>query len=140
MRCTRYKKVRMKGNGLVKRCAKYAGRKRTHGYRKRSSAKRRTSGYRRPSAKRRASGRHVYRRGHRPFNKGKHCIRFKTNKRGIRTCASYGGTPRGAAGYAKWWGSALDQRNRERVAAPTSSVQDRLRAYKASKFYGQMRT
>lgn len=126
MYCTRYKKVRMKGNGLVKRCAKYAGRKRRAvGYRKRSAAKRRASG--------------GYRRGHRPFNKGKHCVKFKTNKRGIRTCASYGGTPKGAAGYAKWWGSALDQRNRARVAAPTSSLQNRLRAYKAAKFYGQKR-
>jgi hypothetical protein len=76
------KKVRMKGNGMVRRCAKYSGRKRrASGYRKRSTSKRRASGYR---------------RGHRPFNKGKTCKTWQTNKRGIRSCKSYGGKPRRA--------------------------------------------
>jgi len=81
MHCVRMKKVRMKGNGMVRRCAKYSGRKRrAGGYRKRSAAKRRASG--------------GYRRGHRPFNKGKTCKTWQTNKRGIRSCKSYGGKPR----------------------------------------------
>jgi hypothetical protein len=124
MHCIRRKKVRMKGSRkLVLRCAKYSGRKRrASGYRKRSSTKRRASG--------------GYRRGHRPYNKGKSCVAWKTNKRGIRSCASYGGAPRGArAAYSSWWGSAMDARNRERVhVASSPSLQNRLRAYKASKY------
>lgn len=33
-----------------------------------------------------------YRRGRKPFNRGKKCVAYAVNKRGHRTCRSYGGT------------------------------------------------
>lgn len=76
MRCTRYKRVRVRGGGMQRRCAKFSGgRPRARGYRKSKSRKRANS----------------YRRGHRPFNKGRKCVSTGVNKRGIVTCRSYGG-------------------------------------------------
>jgi hypothetical protein len=64
-KCKRFKRVRMRGDGWVRRCASYRG------------AAPKTSRRRR-------------RRGRRPFNKGKRCVEFGVNKRGRRTCRSYG--------------------------------------------------
>ena len=71
MRCARYKKVRMKGNGMVWRCAKYSG---SHS----RSKSRRRRGYRR----------------FRPFNKGKKCLHMGLGRTGKPVCRSYGARPR----------------------------------------------
>ena len=70
MHCVRMKKVRMRGNGMVRRCAKYSGGSR-------SKSKRR-GGYRR----------------HRPFNKGKKCVHMGYGRTGKPVCKSYGARPR----------------------------------------------
>jgi hypothetical protein len=83
MRCVRYKKVRMKGNGLVRRCAKYKG-----GPPRRKGLYAKAGGYRRKKSR----SKRGYPRGHRPYNKGKSCVSWGLNKRGVRTCRSYGAT------------------------------------------------
>lgn len=116
MRCIRFKRVRVRGAGIQRRCAKYSGRKRprSRGYGK---AKRRASGgYRK--AKRIGS----YKRGHRPFNKGRRCVSKGVNRKGRVTCRSYGG--RGAkskgrgrmSSMAKVWG---DIQSRQRANVET---------------------
>lgn len=62
--CTRYKRVRVRGAGVQRRCAKYSGSHRA------SSTKRH--------------------RGRRPFNKGKHCVEYGVGKHGKVVCRSYG--------------------------------------------------
>lgn len=75
MHCARKKYVYSKKlRKRVKRCASYSG-----GYRRRASSRRRRGGYR---------------RGHRPFNKGRSCVSFGVNRLGRRSCRSYGGQPR----------------------------------------------
>ena len=59
--CKRYKRVRMRGNGIVRRCASYGA--------KRGS----TWGHRR-----------------RPYNRGKKCVEMGLNRLGKPTCRSYG--------------------------------------------------
>lgn len=81
MRCTRYKRVRVRGQGTAKRCAKYSGGKR------RASS----SGSRRKGSKRRKS---AYKRGHRPFNKGKKCVSMGRSRSGRPVCRSYGAVRR----------------------------------------------
>ncbi len=75
-KCLRRKRVKMRGNGYVMRCAKY-GPKRGGGSRskKRSKSRKRRTGYR---------------KGHAPFNRGRRCVEKGLNKRGIVTCRSYG--------------------------------------------------
>jgi MYXO-CTERM domain-containing protein len=64
MRCTRFKRVRVKGRGIQKRCAKFSkGRAKTAS---------RSRGYKR-----------------RPSRKGRKCKAFGVNKRGRVTCRSY---------------------------------------------------
>ena len=111
-RCTRYKRVRSRFGGTVRRCAKFSGRAK-NGRRKsrRSGMARRGShcvrykrvrvrggGTQRRCAKfsggsrRSTRTRSRYRRGKRPFNKGKKCVRKGVNKRGFVVCRSYGST------------------------------------------------
>ena len=116
MRCTRFKRVRSRHGGTVRRCANFSGGKRRRA---------RAAGGRR---RRRGGG---YRRGHRPFNKGKRCKRLGVNRRGIVTCRSYGGRRRARRGYRRLvtspsaaarttaWGNRL--RARLRVGRPTSA-------------------
>lgn len=73
-KCLRRKRVRVKGRGYAMRCAKY-GPKRSGGKSRSKSRGRRKTGYR---------------KGKRPFNKGVSCKVWGVNKRGIRTCRSYG--------------------------------------------------
>lgn len=63
-RCTRYKRVHVKGQGYARRCVKFGGRK--------------------------TSARRKHRRGKRPFNKGKKCVEFGLDRRGRIRCRSYG--------------------------------------------------
>lgn len=70
MRCTRYKRVRVRGGGIQRRCAKFGG------GRARSSSSRKRRGYK---------------RGHRPFNKGRKCTSFGVGKHGKPVCRSFGG-------------------------------------------------
>ncbi len=70
--CTRYRRVRSKYGGTVRRCARFSG-------------KARRGGYRRPKR--------GYKRGHRPFNKGRKCVAYRMTSGG-RRCASFGGRPR----------------------------------------------
>lgn len=74
-RCVRYRRVRVRGQGMARRCVKYAGR-RSAGYSRKGKSRSKKRGY--------------FRRGHRPFNKGKRCVEWGRNKRGKRTCRSYG--------------------------------------------------
>jgi hypothetical protein len=85
-KCTRYKRVRVKGQGMARRCAKFGSRRSKAGKRRRSS----------------------YRR--RPFNKGKTCKIYgyhfnKKAQRSVRYCASYGSMSgwqqKRAKGYGK---------------------------------------
>lgn len=69
-RCVRYRRVRVRGQGMARRCVKYAGRSAG-----RSRKKKRRGGFR---------------RGSRPFNKGKKCVAWGRDRRGRRTCRSYG--------------------------------------------------
>lgn len=74
MRCTRYKRVRSKYGGTVRRCANFSGSPRS-----RSGKSRRRK------------------RGKRPFNKGRRCVDFGTRLsptgRPMRYCRSYGASP-----------------------------------------------
>jgi hypothetical protein len=65
-KCKRFKRVRMRGDGWVRRCASYRG------------AAPRTSRRRRRRSRRR------------PFNKGVRCKDWGVNKNGKRCCRSYG--------------------------------------------------
>lgn len=70
MRCTRFKKVKVRGRGIQRRCAKFGkGRAKSAG---------KSRGYKR-----------------RPARKGKRCKLKGVNKRGFLTCRSYGGKKRG---------------------------------------------
>ncbi len=114
-RCSKYKRVRSKFGGTVRRCASFGGRssngRRKRRYRRKGMARRgghcvrykrvkvKGQGYARRCAKyaggsrRRASGgRSRYRKGRRPFNKGKKCVRMGVNSRGKPVCRSYGST------------------------------------------------
>lgn len=64
-KCTRYKRVYVRGQGYARRCARFGRRKSTAGRRKR-------------------------RRGFRPFNKGRKCKEKGYNKHGKLVCRSYG--------------------------------------------------
>lgn len=70
-KCIRRKRVRVRGQGMALRCVKY-GAKRSGG----GSRSRRRKGYR---------------RGHRPFNKGRKCIEKGLNRRGRVVCRDFGG-------------------------------------------------
>lgn len=118
MRCTRYKRVRSRFGGSVRRCANFSG-GRARGYRRRGRGRRGAHcvAYKRvPSryfqklvvrcanfvgGRRRGRGRKRggYRRGHRPFNKGMKCRTFKMVRgrggRLFRRCASFKGGPYG---------------------------------------------
>ena len=80
--CRRFRKVRVKGQGMARRCVKYSGRRT---YRRKTTAARR----RRRTTKRRATG---------MAKKGSHCKRFKRvrlrrkvgGRRYVRRCASSG--------------------------------------------------
>jgi hypothetical protein len=113
-RCTRYKRVRSKFGGTVRRCASYSGR--SSNGRRRKYKKRRRSGmarkgshcvrYKRVRIKgggtvRRCAkysggrGRRRYRKGKAPFNKGKKCVAWGTAIRKgkvVQVCKSYGST------------------------------------------------
>lgn len=67
MRCLRKKRVRSKLGGTVMRCAKFSGGRRG---KPRSRAR--------------------YRRGKRPFNKGKTCVAMGRSRTGKPVCRSYG--------------------------------------------------
>lgn len=130
-RCTRYKRVRSRFGGTVRRCAKFSGRSsngRRRGYRRRRSGMarrgshclrfkrvpsvyggtvRRCSAFGGRSRKRRGG----YRRGHAPFNKGRRCLskkRVYSRRLGryVTRCASFGGGRRGAVsaptGLFRW--------------------------------------
>lgn len=75
--CKRRQRVWVKGQGWAWRCKSY-------------------SKGRRSSGSRRSSSRSGYRRGHRPFNKGKTCVEVGINKLGRLTCRSYGAVYGGA--------------------------------------------
>jgi len=99
MRCARYKKVRMKGNGLVRRCAKYKS-----GPPRRKGLYAKAGGYRRKKSR----SKRGYPRGKRPYNKGRHCVEKGINKRGHVTCRSYGAT----------YGGKKKNRRRSRPSTP----------------------
>jgi len=83
MHCTRRKLVYSKKlHKKVRRCVSFSGRTRGRKSRRRAG----------------------YRRGHRPFNKGKHCVAYALNKRGVRSCVSYGGS---GARKSRLFGPAL---------------------------------
>lgn len=116
-RCVRYKRVRSRSGGTVRRCAKFSGRSsngRRRGYRRRRTGMARRGSHctrykrvrsrfggtvrrcasfsGRSRAVRRRGG---YRRGHRPFNKGRRCLMKKRVysprlRRYVTRCASYG--------------------------------------------------
>jgi hypothetical protein len=74
-RCVRYKRVRVRGGGIQRRCAKYSG----------SSRRRKTTRRKRTYGRRRAAG---------MAKRGSRCLRFKRVRvRGqgyARRCAKYG--------------------------------------------------
>ena len=104
--CVRYKRVRSRFGGTVRRCAKYGrARRKASASRRKSTYKRRRTTARKTRTcvrfgrnrngvrvcrkyTRTASG--GYRRGHRPFNKGRKCVAWKRTAAG-RKCASFGG-------------------------------------------------
>ena len=67
MRCRKFKRVRKKGGGTVRRCASFGKGK----------------ARKRPASRSR-------KRGKRPFNKGKKCVAMGVNRAGRLTCRSYG--------------------------------------------------
>ena len=64
-KCSRYKRVYVKGQGYARRCARFGRRKSTAGRRKR-------------------------RRGFKPYNRGRKCVEKGYNKHGKLVCRSYG--------------------------------------------------
>lgn len=140
-RCVRYKRVRSRFGGTVRRCAKYRGRSsngRRRGYRRRRSGMARRGSHckrykrvpsvyggtvrrcadfsrgRRRSRKRRGG----YRKGHRPFNKGRRCLMKKRVysprlRRYVTRCASYGGgETRFMRAFTRTYGEAVVPRSR----------------------------
>jgi hypothetical protein len=95
-KCTRRQKVRVKGQGMRFRCVSFGPKRSGGGYRKRGS-------------KRYAGG--LYRKGRRPYNKGKSCVDYGVNKRGVRTCRSYG----------KVYGPGMKNRRKSRIYGPQAA-------------------
>jgi hypothetical protein len=122
MRCTRYKRVRSRFGGTVRRCANFSG-GRKRGYRRKGrsrggshcvSFKRVPSRYFQKmvvrcaqfrGGRRGGTKRGGYRRGHRPFNKGLKCRTFKMVRgrggRLFRRCASFKGGPYSRGPYSR---------------------------------------
>jgi hypothetical protein len=140
MRCTQgFKRVRSKFGGTVRRCKGFGGRKRSTSYRsrrrKRGMATRgsrctggmkrvrsvlggtvlrcRSFGGRKASGRKRTS-RSRYKKGRRPYNKGKKCVAWGRNKLGRQSCVSYGG---GKTGY----GSPANRARRAAIGKSTNA-------------------
>jgi hypothetical protein len=154
MRCTGgYKRVRSRFGGTVRRCRSFGGRKSSSRRRSRPKgrgmAKRgshclkrkrvysralgkrvwRCADYGRGSGRARSSSRarSRYRRGRRPYNKGKKCRAMGTNRAGKPVCRSYGSTSgwRSRRGRGRHAGTALIGRGmfpQRRPAAPESGI------------------
>lgn len=104
-RCVRKKRVRVRGQGMQLRCAKYSGApsRSSRRRKKKSRPSGRCTSFKRVRTKaggtvrrckRFAGGRSGrsgggFRRGHRPFNKGRKCSRWGVGRGGKRVCRSY---------------------------------------------------
>lgn len=120
-RCTRYKRVRSRYGGTVRRCAKFSGRS--------ARSKKRRGGYRR--------------RGKRPFNKGRKCVAWGTatrRGRSVRVCRSYGSTSgwrtrRGRRGASRSTGMRIP--GTSMYVTPPSESQRVASAYRGSQQAGE---